>query len=281
MKITSVKTYLSKEMHRNFIFIEIETDDGLSGVGEAYSVGPDKAIVAAVEHFEPWLVGEDPRDIAGLWHKLYNFSRFPGGFIIMSAISGIDIALHDLAGKIAGVPVWQLLGGRCRDRVRAYGHVHGDTPDALADNGIWLVEKYGFTAVKCFPFSIGGNYWDGPENVMPPKHVIMNEARNRMSALRDALTGKVDIAVDFHATLFNEADAFEAVNILEPYDPLFIEEPLRPENNDALASLKKRMSVPLATGEMLYSKWQFNDLLRLRAADIIPVSYTHLTLPTN
>lgn len=269
MKITAVKTHLCKEAHRNLIFVVVETDDGLFGVGEAYSVGPDNAVACVVEHFEPWLVGEDPRNIEGLWHKLCNFSRFPGGFIMMSAISGIDIALWDLSGKMAGIPVWQLLGGKCRERVRTYGHVHGDSPEALADNARRLVDRYGFDAVKCFPFSPGGNYWKSENGILPPRRIALREAERRMTSLRKELGDDIDIAVDMHAALYNPSDAADAVRMLEQFDPLFVEEPLRPDSLDALVSLRRSVHAPLATGEMLYTKWSFHDLLARDAADIV------------
>jgi len=268
MKITKCAAFLSREKHRNLIFIEVETDGGMSGVGEAYSVGPDETVPVIVEHFESWLVGEDPRDRERLWLKMYNFSRFPGGLPVMSALSGIDMALWDLAGKIAGVPVWHLLGGRCRDRIRTYGHVHGDTPSELADNAKRLVDAYGFTALKCFPTAWRGNPW-GDGQSTPPWSTMLKTAGARMTALRKALGDDFDIAVDLHATIFNAARAFEMVRLLEPYRPLFVEEPVRQDNMDALSRLTKHASVPVATGEMLYTPWEFRTLLERKGAHIV------------
>jgi len=262
MKISSVNTYMSKEQHRNLIFIEIATSEGISGVGEAYSVGPDEAVAATVKYFESWLVGMDPRDIERIWQKLYNFSRFPGGIILMSAISGIDIALWDLAGKIVGQPVWRLLGGKCRDRIRTYGHAIGTTPDTLVENTGKLLKNHGFSAVKCFPLASEGE-------TVPQWSVTVREAVKRVSALREVLGEDIDIAVDAHAVLGSTARAVEIAGKLEPYRPLFLEEPVRPDNIDSLAQVVRKVNVPVATGEMLYTKWQFRELLIREAAHII------------
>ncbi|MBT4485176.1 MAG: mandelate racemase/muconate lactonizing enzyme family protein, partial [Candidatus Latescibacteria bacterium] len=190
-------------------------------------------------------------------------------FIIMSALSAIDIALWDLSGKIAGIPVWQLLGGKCRDRIRTYGHAHGDTPDSLAENSVEKVKKYGFSAIKCFPLSSEGSYWGTEENILPQWSISLRNAEKRMLAIRDALGNDVDIAVDFHASIFNPANAIEAAEISKPIRPLFVEEPVRADNIDALAQVVQSVNVPIATGEMLYNKWQFRELLVKKAAHIV------------
>ncbi len=128
MKITKIDTHLVSMGHRNIPYVKVHTDEGIYGVGEAYSIGPDKATVEAIHDFEEWLIGRDPRDIEGLWHLMYAGSRFPGGSILNSAISGIEHALWDIAGKAAGLPVYRLLGGKCRDRIRVYQAPRGGTP---------------------------------------------------------------------------------------------------------------------------------------------------------
>ncbi|MCE5249209.1 galactonate dehydratase [bacterium] len=262
MKITGINTYMSKEQHRNLVFIEIAADNGLTGVGEAYSVGPEEAVVAAVRYFEPWLTGMDPRNIEGIWQKLYRFSRFPGGFVLMSALSGIDIALWDLAGKSAGVPVWMLLGGKCRDRIRTYGHVSGTTISEMAAKTAEIIGKYGFTAVKCFPVPL-------KQDAVLPWREIIRETPKRLAAVRETAGDDVDVAVDVHAAVSNVACAVELVEAIKPYHPLFVEEPLRPENIDALAQLVRKVNIPVATGEMFYDKWSFRELLVREAAHII------------
>ncbi|MBN1290496.1 MAG: galactonate dehydratase [Candidatus Latescibacteria bacterium] len=262
MKISGINTYMSKEQHRNLIFVEVVTDEGMTGVGESYSVGPDEAIAVIVQHFSSWLTGMDPRDIEGIWQKLYRFSRFPGGIILMSAISGIDIALWDLAGKISGQPVWRLLGGRCRKRIRTYGHVSGANPSELSNNTNRMINDYGFTALKCFPLQT-------PQDTIPPWHTLIQSVPERMDAVKNAAGEYVDIAVDAHAVLTDVTQAVMLAKTIEPYHPLFLEEPARPENYDTLAEIVQKTNVPIATGEMLYTKWAFRELLAKRAAHII------------
>lgn len=261
MQISAINTYYSKEAHRNLIFIEVVTDEGLTGVGEAYSVGPDEAVAAIVKHFASWLIGKDPREIGRLWQMMYNFSRFPGGLILMSALSGIDIALWDIKGKAAGLPVWALLGGKCRDRIRTYGHAVGNSPKEIAEHAKKIVEKYRYTAVKCFPLFCGES--------IPPWNSMVREGEKRMRAIREILGPDIDIAVDFHAAIPTPYQAIEAANVLEQYRPMFLEEPARPENMDALAQVARSTSIPIATGEMLYTKWEFRELLDREAASII------------
>src|SRR6266550_1835647 len=143
LKITDIQTSLVGIESRNLCFVKVLTDQGITGWGEAYSVGPDEATVATIRDFKSWLVGKDPRNVEYLWATMYNFTRFPGGAVINAAISGIEHALWDIAGKSAGLPVYMLLGGKCRDRVRVYQGTGGDTPEQLAGNAKALIAKYG------------------------------------------------------------------------------------------------------------------------------------------
>lgn len=261
MKIARIETFLVRPENRNSVFVKVHTDEGLYGVGEAYSVGPDDAVVAVIKDFEEWLVGRDPREVEFLWQLMYNASRFPGGAITNAAISGIEHALWDIKGKALGVPVYELLGGKCRDYVRAYIHVHGDTPEALAENAVARLARYGCTAVKFGP--------QPPESDRMPVAAVTRAAAARMEALRRALGDEIEIAVDPHAKIFEPVRALQMAQALKPYDPYFFEEPLRPENIDALASLRRQVDVPIATGEMLYTKYEFRDLLVRDAVDIV------------
>lgn len=261
MKIARIDTFLVRPQSRNFVFVRVHTDEGLYGVGEAYSVGPDDAVVAVIKDFESWLVGRDPRDVEFLWQLMYNASRFPGGVITNAAISGIEHALWDIKGKALGVPVYQLLGGKCRDWVRVYIHAHGATPEELAENAVARLERYGCTAVKVGP--------QPPESDRLPGAAVARAAVARLEALRRALGDDVDIAVDPHAKIFEPIRALQLAQALKPYNPFFFEEPLRPENIDALADLRRQADVPIATGEMLYTKYEFRDLLVRGAADIV------------
>ncbi|NLG28741.1 MAG: hypothetical protein GX557_12575, partial [Chloroflexi bacterium] len=133
MKISAVETILVDAGGRNHCFVQVHTDAGLTGLGEAYSVGPDRATAEVIDYLAQWLVGLDPLDIEGLWQRLYIGSRFPGGVVINAAISGIDIALWDLKGKALDVPVYQLLGGKCRERIRVYEAAHGPDTNSLVE----------------------------------------------------------------------------------------------------------------------------------------------------
>jgi len=261
MKITDIKTYLVNPGGRNLVFVKVCTDEGIEGIGEAYSVGPDQATVATINYFSDWLKGFNPMDIEALWARMYNGSRFPGGSIINSAISGIEHALWDITGKALGVPVYRLFGGPCRDKIRVYQSAGGGTPEALAENALRLIEKYGYTAIKIGPHPPCGD--------KIPFNEVLNQAESRIKAVRDAVKDKVDIGVDSHAKIFEPIRAIMMGEALAPYRPLFYEEPLRPENIEALATVAAKLKVPIATGEMLYTKYEFRDLLVAHAADII------------
>src|SRR6188508_367927 len=151
IKITDIKTYLVGVEGRNLVFVKVETDQGIHGIGEAYSCGPDDATVATIADFKRWLVGQDPRNVEHLWAMMMNFTRFPGGLVVNAAISGIEHALWDITGKVFGVPVYRLLGGKCRDKIRVYQSAGGGEPKAVADQAVALVRKYGYTAIKMSP----------------------------------------------------------------------------------------------------------------------------------
>jgi galactonate dehydratase len=261
MKITKIDTHLVNMGHRNIPYVKVHTDEDIYGVGEAYSVGPDKATVEVIRDFEGWLIGHDPRDIEGLYHLMYAGSRFPGGSVINAAISGIEHALWDIAGKAAGLPVYRMLGGKCRDRIRVYQAPRGNTPEAVAEDAVRLIEKYGYTAIKMGP--LPGNWHTMPWNQ------ALREAERRVGAVRDAVGPDIDIGLDPHARIFEVSRAMELCEVVAQFRPFFVEEPLRPENYDALAKLAAKVDVPLATGEMLYTRHEFRELINLQAVNII------------
>jgi galactonate dehydratase len=257
MKITDVKTFITNPEGRNYIYVKIFTDEDITGIGEAYSVGPDLATVQTIEYFKDWLIGEDPTAVEYLWAKLYNYSRFPGGSIINSAISGIDFALWDITAKFYGVPVYKLFGGPTREKVWVYGKPFAWTHEAMIERALAEKEKYGFTAIKTFlPLN---------EGTGPLQHLL----EKNFGALRDALGPDYQIAIDFHARVLEPAVALNLANAIAPMNPFFIEEPLKPENIGMMAALKAKMTTPLATGECLYTKFEFNDIIKADAADIL------------
>ena len=261
MQITRIETFLVHPDHRNLVFVKVHTDEGIHGIGEAYSCGPDRATEAAIHDFEEWLVGRDPMNVEGLWQLMYIGSRFPGGSVVNAAISGIDHALWDIAGKHLGVPVWQLLGGKVRERVRVYQNPGGSTPEELGERALALRERYGYTAFKIGP--------QPPGSERLPWNRVVREATARMEGIRRAVGDDIEIGVDPHAKIFEPARALMLAEALKPFKPFFYEEPLRPENIDALAAFKARCPIPVATGEMLYTKHEFRDLLARNGADII------------
>jgi galactonate dehydratase len=254
MKIIDIQTFVVNVGSQNRVLLKMLTDEHLHGVGEAYCVGPDEATVQTVHYFKNWLLGQDPTRVEYLWRLMYNGSRFPGGSVINAAISGIEHCLWDLKGKAHGVPVYQLLGGRCRDQVRVYLGVGGP------DDAKRAVDR-GFTAVKTAP--------QPPGSDAMPWNRVLREAGQKMDAMRKAVGDDVDIALDPHAKIFEPVRAFELSEVVRPYRPLFFEEPIRPENVEPLARLHQKMAVPLATGEQLYTRYEFRDVIAAGAADIL------------
>jgi galactonate dehydratase len=261
LQIADIKTYLVGVGNRNLLFIKVETNQGIHGIGEAYSCGPDEATIATVQDFKRWLVGQDPRNIEHLWAMMHHFTRFPGGLVVNAAISGIEHALWDITGKAAGLPVYRLLGGKCRDKVRVYQSARGDDPKRVAEHARALVQKYGYTAVKMSPHMPNGN--------SRPSNQVSRVAGQRIAAVRDALGPDVDIGVDAHAKLFEVSRAIRLAQVIEPYAPMWLEEPIRPENVAAMAKLAGHVNIPLASGECNYTKYEFRDILTAQALDIV------------
>jgi len=178
----------------------------------------------------------------------------------MGALSAVEHALWDITGKKYGVPVYKLLGGPCRDRIRAYTHVHGSTPDELAKNASEIVRK-GYTAIKFAPHP--------PDYRVKGVNKIIKEAFERVKAVRDVVGEDIDICLDYHGTEFSPCNAVKMAKALEPLKPFFLEEPILHENIDALAEVKAKTTIPIATGERLLTRYGFRELIEKRAADIV------------
>jgi len=252
LKITDVQAFVVNA-GRNYVFVKISTDQGIHGWGEAYSAGPDEATAATVRDFKDWLVGKDPRNVEYLWATMYNFTRFPGGLVVNAAISGIEHALWDIAGKAANLPVYMLLGGKCREKIRCYQAAN--SPEQAQE----LIGKYGYTALKAtlgFTNAVSFN-------------TTVRGFGQRAEALRKTVGPDVDLCFDAHARIFEPYVACAMCEALKPVNPLFFEEVIRPENMELMADLRRKVHVPIATGEELYTKFQFQQLLEARAADII------------
>ena len=259
MKITDIKTFLVGAGGRNWVYVKILTDQGIYGIGEAYSAGPDEATVKVIEDFRPWLLGNDPRNVQYLFDLMYNTTRFPGGIITNSAISGIEHALWDIAGKSAGVPVWALLGGRVRNKVRTYQSTGGGTPQQAGENAKAMIEKYGYTALK-MGIQAPGN---------APYNKAIRDTEAHVRAVREAVGPDVDIGVDVHAKFFEVERAIRLAKAIEPYNPMWMEESVRPENYDAMKKLSDHVSIPLASGESNYGIYEFKQLIERQCLDFL------------
>jgi galactonate dehydratase len=275
VKITSVTTRVVNADMRKWVFVKVETDDpGLFGWGEATLEWKTRAVVGAVEDLTPLLIDRDPRDIEQAVRTLKKHSFWRLGVIGMSAISGIEMALWDILGKHFGVPVWRLLGGKVRDKVRVYTHLGlGDmravyeTMEAtpLVERAHEVIE-HGYKAFKAvfIPYT----HYSAP---LPD----LDKVARMMEALRAAVGPAVEVMVDFHGRPASAAAALAYIKALEPARPMFVEEPLPPGETAALKSVALRTTVPLATGERLVDRPEFHDLLAARAVDIIQPDICH------
>ncbi len=247
MKITRLETFV---VPPRWLFLRIETDDGLVGWGEPVVEGRAETVQAAVGELEDYLLGEDPLRIEDHWQVLTKGGFYRGGPVLSSAIAGIDQALWDIAGKTYNVPVHALLGGPVRDRVRVYAWIGGDSPDHVAELAAAQIAA-GFTAVKM----------NGMGEMAPidtPKRTL--DVVERVAAVREAIGDERDVVVDFHGRVSTPM-ARRILPLLEPLMPLFVEEPVLPEHSAHLASVVQSSSVPIGTGERLYSRWDFRDVL--------------------
>ncbi len=227
--------------------------------------GRAKTVEAAVEElFESYLLGEDPTRIEDHWQAMYRGSFYRGGPVLMSAIAGIDQALWDIKGQTLGAPVYELLGGPARDRIRVYQWIGGDRPDDVGEAAAEKVDA-GFTALKM-------NATPEMRRVDNPKAV--DEAVDRIAAVREAVGDEVDIGVDFHGRV-SKPMAKRLVAALEPYDPFFVEEPVLPEHNDALPEIAAKTTTPIATGERMYSRWDFKEVFEQGSVDVIQPDLSH------
>ena len=248
-----------------WLFLRLETEDGLVGWGEPIVEGRARTVASAVhELMEKYVLGLDVSRIEDVWQVLYRGGFYRGGPILMSALAGIDQALWDLKGRALGVPVYELLGGPCRDRVRVYRWVGGDAPEEVAEEAKRAVAE-GFTALK---MNVAGRLLP----IESPRKV--REIVDSFAQVRDAVGEAVDLALDFHGRV-SPSLAPGLAKALEPYRPLFYEEPLVPLLPARLAQLKSITVVPLAFGERLYSRWDFRPFLEMGVVDVVQPDLSH------
>lgn len=267
VRLADFKTFLVHDGYRTFVFLKLYTDDGLTGVGEGSTEWNELAVEAAIRQMCGRLRGADPFQTEALWEQLYRDSYWRNDLIINSAISAIDQACWDLKGKKLGVPVYALLGGLRRERLRAYANAWYwgcTTPDDFARAARQVVAE-GFTALKWDPFGAAD---------MTLSAAAMRAAVDNVAAVRAAVGPDVDLCIEVHGRLA-PAWAIEMARRLKPFDPFFYEEPVPPENFDALATVARAIEIPVATGERLTTKFLFQELLVRQAVDIIQPDLCH------
>lgn len=274
MKITRISTTVVNARMRNWIFVRIDTDvPGLFGLGEATLEFQTRAVVGAVEDLALMITGQDPRNIEHLWQIMYRHPFFKGGIVTMSALSGIDQALYDLKAKDLGIPLWQLLGGQCRDRLRMYDHLGGGDNNAVyatAQAGSFAEKaarsrEDGFSAVKIL--AVGKTApLDG--------RAALKQAEALMAAAREGAGADMDIMVDLHGRT-TAAMAILYAEVLAPYHPWFLEEPCQPEDWEGTARVARSTRIPIAAGERLCHRREFLPLLQTGAIAIAQPDVCH------
>ncbi len=261
MKIESIELF---KVPPRWLFLKITTENGLEGWGEPVVEGRADTVKAAVEEMANYLIGRDARFIEDIWQMLYRGGFYRGGPILMSAISGIDQALWDIKGKALNVPVYELLGGAVRNKMKIYGWIGGDKPANLVEEAKRRLQQ-GFAAVKM-------NACSEMEWIDTPKKI--QDAVSCITSVREAIGYNVGLGIDFHGRV-HKGMAKGFMRDLECLKPMFIEEPVLSENKEAFSVLGQYTSIPIATGERLYSRWDYKSLFEQGAVDIIQPDLSH------
>lgn len=277
LKITKLEMMLVKP---RWLFLKIHTNAGITGLGEPITEGRALTCKAAVEEVEPYLVGKDPRAVQHHWQAIYRHAFYRGGPILTSALSGIDQALWDIKGKALGIPVYEFFGGPTRQRVKVYAHA--GTPEVMKAQ-----MAKGFNSFKTGPASrrgqlanasgyapasrsVGTRQWN--RYVETPAEV--DYAVERLAELRKTVGDNADIGVDFHGRI-SPALAKVLIKKMEPLNPMFIEEPCQAQNHDVMAEIARGTHIPIATGERVFTKWGFREVLEKKAATILQPDLCH------
>ena len=261
MKITRLTTY---RVPPRWMFLKIETDEGIVGWGEPVVEGRARTVEAAVHELSDYLVGQDPRRINDLWQVMYRGGFYRGGPILMSAIAGIDQALWDILGKSMGQPVYKLLGGRLRDRMKTYCWVGGDRPGEIIE-GIHRARAMGFDTVKM----------NGTEDfAMVESHAAVDRALEKFALIRAEFGSTIDFGIDFHGRV-SMPMAKVLLRELEPLRPLFVEEPVLAEQCEYYPRLAESTSIPLAAGERMYSRFDFKRVFEAGGISILQPDVSH------
>lgn len=267
MKITDVKTFVVDCFRTNWVFVKVYTDEGICGVGEGTLEYKEKALCGAVEHIKNYLVGKDPRQIEKHYHDIYRDAYWRGGAVLMSALSAVECALWDILGKSLGVPVYQLLGGKVNDDCRIYvnGWFAGaKTPDEFAEKAKIAVKR-GITAMKWDPF--GKSY-------LQISNKDLDTALECVAKVREAVGNGVDLLIEGHGR-FDVPTGIKIAKELEQFKPMWFEEPVPPNNIEALKAVRDKSPVAISAGERLYTRFDYNPLFAARAADYIQPDVSH------
>lgn len=266
MKITQIETHLVFAGWRNWVLVTMDTDQGISGIGEATLEGREKAVVGAVEDLARYLLGKDPFRIEEHWFTLYRTGVWIGP-VTLTALSALEIAMWDIVGKVTGQPVYNLLGGKMRDRVRVYAngwYFGANSPAEFAERAGQTVER-GFSAIKFDPFG---------QAFLTISNEGLEQAVERVAAVRNAVGPKVDLLIEAHGRFF-VGDAIRVAHRLEPFNCYWYEEPVPPDNLDALAEVTRHSPIMVVTGERCFTRFQHAELLPRQAARVIQADVIH------
>ena len=261
MRITELELFT---VPPRWLFLKVSTDEGICGWGEPIVEGQAGTVRGAVEDMRDYLIGRDPRRIEDIWQTLFRGRFYRGGPVMMSAIAGVNQALWDITGKYHGLPIYELLGGKVRDKVQIYAGIGGDRPSDVAAQALQRKAE-GLKAVKMGAVN-EVHYMDA--------YAHIDEAVARVASAREAVGQDFSIAVDFHGRV-HKPMAKMLIRELEPYHLMFVEEPILPMHNEALLDLKRSTSIPIATGERMYSRWDFKTILAQGSVDIIQPDVSH------
>lgn len=267
MKVTDVKPFVVDCFRTNFVFVKIYTDEGITGIGEGTLEYKEKAFLGALEHIKEYLVGKSPLDVEQHFHSIYRDAYWRGGPVLMSALSAVEMALWDILGKHLNVPVYQLLGGKVNDKVRIYvnGWFAGaKEPEEFAAKAKEAVRR-GVTAMKWDPF--GKAYLD-------ISNAALDKALRCVAAVREAVGNGVDLLIEGHGR-FNIPTGIKIAKELEPFKPMFFEEPTPPDSLEALKAVRDKSPVAISAGERLYTRWDYRRFFDLMPADYIQPDISH------
>lgn len=267
MKITGVNTFVVDCYRTNFVFVKIYTDEGISGVGEATLEYKENAVVGAIEDIKRYLIGKSPLDIEAHYHNIYRDAYWRGGAVLMSALSAVEMALWDINGKSLGVPVHRLLGGKVHDKVKVYANGWFAGATCVEDFGVKAKEamERGFKGLKWDPF--GKAY-------MTLSNEELDKALECIGVVRDAVGYDMDLFIEGHGR-FNVPTAIKIAKEIEAFKPVWFEEPVPPDNLDAMVDVRRKSPVAIAGGERLFTRQGFSEVFKRKALDYVQPDISH------